>query len=198
MPAVDQYPQHLELVVVRQHPKAAGAHRDDRDRVRVVGVGLAVVPCLSLTTRSLRRDSGMRAVLFSLPARRGLPQPSQSNGSTLAWACRINTGEPSGSVTCCAVTASSGGPRHRTPDAHTPTTAIPTPPPRGSGRLRSRRRQRGATSPPPARHGPRADRPRGVFGLDLLQRRSMGRWRSTGWGFNQPTWPHAGSGSCEG
>jgi len=42
---------------------------------------------------------------------------------------------------------------------------IPTPPPRGSGPLRSRRRQRGATSPPPARHGPRADRPRGVFGL---------------------------------
>ena len=41
--AVGQHPQRLELAVELQHPQAAGADRDDRDRVRVAGVGLAVV-----------------------------------------------------------------------------------------------------------------------------------------------------------
>ena len=41
--AVGQHPQRLELAVERQHPQACGADRDHRDRVRVVGVGLAVV-----------------------------------------------------------------------------------------------------------------------------------------------------------
>ena len=41
--AVGQHPQRLELAVELQHPQVLGADRDDRDRVRVVGVGLAVV-----------------------------------------------------------------------------------------------------------------------------------------------------------
>ena len=41
--AVGQHPQRLELDVVGQHPQPRGADRDHRDRVRVVGVGLAVV-----------------------------------------------------------------------------------------------------------------------------------------------------------
>ena len=41
--AVGEHPQRLELAVELQHPQALGADRDDRDRVRVVGVGLAVV-----------------------------------------------------------------------------------------------------------------------------------------------------------
>jgi len=42
--AVGEHPQRLELLVVGQHSQPAGADRDRRDRVRVVGVGLAVVP----------------------------------------------------------------------------------------------------------------------------------------------------------
>lgn len=38
-----EHPQRLELTVVGQHPQALGSHRDDSDRVRVVGIGLAVV-----------------------------------------------------------------------------------------------------------------------------------------------------------
>ena len=35
--------KRLELTVELQHPQGLGAHRDHRDRVRIVGVGLAVV-----------------------------------------------------------------------------------------------------------------------------------------------------------
>ena len=41
--AVGEHPQRLELTVELQHPQGRGADRDDRDRVRVAGVGLAVV-----------------------------------------------------------------------------------------------------------------------------------------------------------
>ena len=41
---VGQHPQGLELTVEGQDPQACGAHGDHRDGVRVVGVGLAVVP----------------------------------------------------------------------------------------------------------------------------------------------------------
>ena len=57
-PPVDQQPQRLELHVVGQHPKRRGAHRDHRDGVRVVRVGLAVVPGVQRPGpgRELRRD----------------------------------------------------------------------------------------------------------------------------------------------
>ena len=38
-----QHPQRLELTVAAQHPQRRGADRDDRDRVGVAGIGLAVV-----------------------------------------------------------------------------------------------------------------------------------------------------------
>jgi hypothetical protein len=41
---VDQHPQRLELCVRRQHPQVLRADRGDRDRMGVVGVGLAAVP----------------------------------------------------------------------------------------------------------------------------------------------------------
>jgi hypothetical protein len=40
---IGQHPQRLELTVSAQHPQRRGAHRDDRDRVGVTRVGLAVV-----------------------------------------------------------------------------------------------------------------------------------------------------------
>jgi hypothetical protein len=44
--AVDQHPQRLQLDAIGQHPQVLGADRDHRDRVRVVCVGLAVVPAI--------------------------------------------------------------------------------------------------------------------------------------------------------
>ena len=41
--AVGEHPQRLELPVELQHPQGLGADRDGRDRVGIVGVGLAVV-----------------------------------------------------------------------------------------------------------------------------------------------------------
>ena len=41
--AVGEHPQRLELAVELQHPQGRGAHGNSSDRVRVVGVGLAVV-----------------------------------------------------------------------------------------------------------------------------------------------------------
>ena len=42
--AVDQQPQRGQLTIDGQHPQGLGPHRDGRDGVRVVRVGLAVVP----------------------------------------------------------------------------------------------------------------------------------------------------------
>ena len=42
--AFDEHPEHLELRVDGQDPQVLGPDRGDRDRVRVVGVGLAAVP----------------------------------------------------------------------------------------------------------------------------------------------------------
>ena len=41
--AVGEHPQGFELPVELQHAQGLGAHGDDRDRVCVTGVGLAVV-----------------------------------------------------------------------------------------------------------------------------------------------------------
>ena len=49
---VGQQPQRLELGVVGQHPQRPGADRDDGDGVRVVGVGLAVVPGVERRARA--------------------------------------------------------------------------------------------------------------------------------------------------
>lgn len=55
--AVDQHPQHLQVRVMGEHPQALGADRDDRHRVRVMGVGLAVMPSVQQPrpSRQLRR-----------------------------------------------------------------------------------------------------------------------------------------------
>jgi hypothetical protein len=47
--AVGEHPQRFQPLAVREHPQPLGADRDDHDRARVVGVGLAVFPriCLS-------------------------------------------------------------------------------------------------------------------------------------------------------
>jgi hypothetical protein len=42
--AVGEHPQRLQLVVVGQHPQVRGPDRDHGDRVRIVCVGLSVVP----------------------------------------------------------------------------------------------------------------------------------------------------------
>jgi hypothetical protein len=54
---IAQHPQRLHLRVVGEHPKATGAHRDRGDGMRVVRVGLAVVPGVELAGagRQLRR-----------------------------------------------------------------------------------------------------------------------------------------------
>ncbi len=50
--------KHLQVAVVGQHPQTLGADRHGRDRVRVVGVGLAVVAGVEQPSpgRQLRRD----------------------------------------------------------------------------------------------------------------------------------------------
>lgn len=56
--AVGKHSQCFELAVELQHSQVLGAHRDGRDRVGVVGVGLAVVTGVEEThpSRQLRRN----------------------------------------------------------------------------------------------------------------------------------------------
>ena len=65
---VDQHPQRLQLDVIGQHPKLPGADRNYRHGVRVVGVGLAVVPGVEQPRPrgQLRRD--VHDVLARRPA----------------------------------------------------------------------------------------------------------------------------------
>ena len=73
--AFDEHPEHLELRVHGQHAQVLGADRGDRDRVRVVGVGLAPVPLIEQpgSRGELRRDvhhvlAGLEEALRERPA----------------------------------------------------------------------------------------------------------------------------------
>ena len=43
---VDQHPQRLELTVRGEDAQTPGTNRSDRNRVRVVGIGLATMACV--------------------------------------------------------------------------------------------------------------------------------------------------------
>ena len=93
LPPVDQHPQHLQLLVVRQHAQAASADRDHRHGVRVVGVGLAVMagveqphPALSLAGTSTTRSPSASSRCASYRPAPLLPSTAQVRcGHVLAY-----------------------------------------------------------------------------------------------------------------
>ena len=77
--AVGAHPQRLELPIDLQDPPGCGAHRDDRDRVRIKCVGLAVVAGVE------EPDPGSELGWYVDDALAGLEQPL-GQGSTSALA----------------------------------------------------------------------------------------------------------------
>ncbi|MFN8079799.1 MAG: hypothetical protein U0Q19_09540 [Kineosporiaceae bacterium] len=95
-PAVDQDPQHAELLVAHERPQAGHPHPDQGHRVRVGGVGLAALPGDGFHPGSgedLRRDvhdvlHGLGQALGDVPADPGAaldrPDPLAPLGDVIA------------------------------------------------------------------------------------------------------------------